>query len=333
MTESSLLSPRSLRQAEPRAALVDFFYHWFSELEAQGEETTFRLGNVRGSAPPSWVELPHHSFDGLGGLAHVLAERRGTQLSLPTLPGPYPGLPARWLAALRLLFRRPPRLLPWRSERAELRAREPSAQAWQLLSADLTDELRQRARAAGISLNALLLHALTSALEPLLETGPGSIEWVVPVNMRGVEAALRSTDNQAVTLDIHFPMNASAQLVDAKLRAELHQKAHFGAWQLLRCLGHAGPKLVRALARRELELRKHGSFSNLGNLRSQRTPVEPEWWLAFNPVQRTRPIGAACLTFHGRLSLTLNIHAVLGLERTQAQGIVNEWLELSLAEH
>lgn len=332
MAESSLLSPRPLRQAEPGAALVEFFYHWFSELEAQGEETTFRLGNVRGSAAqPTWVELPHHSFDGLGGLVHVLAERFDTQLCVPALPGPYPGYLARCLAALRLLFRRAPRLLRWRSERLEFRPGERSARAWQLLSADLTAELRQRARMQGVSLNALLLHELSGALEPLLEQGEGSLEWVVPVNMRGLEPELLSTDNQAVTLDIHFPLDASAELIDRQLRGELRQNAHFGAWQLLRCLGRAGPQLVRALARRELKVRKHGSFSNLGNLRTLHAPAEPEWWLAFNPVQRTRPIGAACLTFHGRLSLTLNIHPVLGLDRTQAQCIVNNWLERLLA--
>lgn len=326
MAQSSLSSPRQLRREASRAALVDFFYHWFSELEAQGEQTTFRLGNVSGSSQPVWVELPHHSFDGLGGLAYALAHRFGAELNVPTLAAPYPRRVLRWVAALRLLLRRAPRRLRWRHERPELGPNERPTAAWELLTTDMTTELRERARRQRVSLNALFLHALSHALEPLLEPGAGSIEWVVPVNMRGLEPALTPTDNQAVTVDIHFPIIATASVIDDKLRAELRQNAHFGAWQLLCWLGRAGPKLVRALARRELKVRKHGSFSNLGSLQcSQCSSTEPQWWMAFNPVQRTRPIGAACLTYEGRLSLTLNIHPVLGLDRAAARRLVNDW--------
>jgi hypothetical protein len=325
MAQSSLSSPRPLEAVAPGPALVEFFYHWFSELEAQGEETTFRLGSVSGSGAPVWIELPHHSFDGLGGLAHVLAQHFDAQLSLPMLPGPYPSSVRRWAAALRLLVRRAPRLLAWRYQRDQLGPDLRPASAWELLTADMTRELRERARMQRVSLNALFLHSLSHALRPLLQTGRASMEWVVPVNMRGLEPGLPRTANQAVTLDVHFPADATPGLIDRKLRAELGQNAHFGVWQLLCWLSRAGPKLVRALARRELKVRKHGSFSNLGSLHSSQLSTEPRWWLAFNPVQRTRPIGAACLTYEGRLSLTLNIHPVLGLDAAAAQRLVNDW--------
>ena len=319
MAQLPVSSPRPLGPCAPRADLVDFFYHWFCELDAQGEETNFRLGSVCGSSEPIWIELPHHSFDGLGGLAHALAQRFGAKLSLPTLPGPYPKPLLRWLAALRLLFRRAPRLLPWRHERRQPDKHERPVAAWELLSENLTNELRERARRQHVSLNALFLHSLTHVLGPLLGPGDGSIDWVVPVNMRGLQPDLAPTDNQAVTLDVHFPVNATAGVIDSKLRQELRRNAHFGAWQLLCWLGRAGPKMVRAIARRELHVKKHGSFSNLGSLQSSQCSSEPNWWMAFNPVQRTRPIGAACLTYQGRLSLTLNIHPVLGLDSATAQ--------------
>lgn len=331
MAQSSLLSPPSPLARAHRAALVDFFYHWFSELEAQGEDTSFRLGNVCGTAQPIWVELPHHSFDGLGGLAHALAAQSGAELELPQLPGPYPGPLLRWAAALRLLFRRAPPLLAWRHERHGPVLQERPVAAWELLTISETDELRERARREQVSMNALFLHALTQALEPLLKAGAGNIEWVVPVNMRGLEPDLAPTDNQAATLDVYFRRSAPAALIDTKIRAELLRNAHFGVWQLLRALGTMGPRLVRALARRELKLRKHGSFSNLGNLQSSLRSSEPQWWMAFNPVQRTRPIGAACLTYHGRLSLTLNVHPVLGLDGGAVQCLVSEWRHRLLA--
>src|SRR6185436_12859976 len=145
MAESLVSSLQPLGLSARRAALVDFFYHWFSELQAQGEETNFRLGSVCGSSEPVWVELPHHSFDGLGGLAHTLAQRFGAELAVPTLPGPYPGPLLRWVAALRLLFRRAPHLLPWRHERPAPDTLGRPVGAWQLLTTDMTSELRERA--------------------------------------------------------------------------------------------------------------------------------------------------------------------------------------------
>lgn len=331
MAQPSVLRLRSPNPGSRRAALVDFFYHWFSELEAQGEDTTFRLGRVCGTGEPTWVELPHHSFDGLGGLAHALTEHSQAQLELPQLSAPYPAPLQRWVAALRLLFRRPPSLLAWRPGRQQLALKERPVAAWELLTAGQTSELRERARTEKVSMNALLLHALTQVLAPLLEPGAGNIEWVVPINMRGLEPDLAATDNQAATLDVYFPINASPAIIDGKLQEELRRNAHFGVWQLLRALGAWGPRSVRALARRELKVRKHGSFSNLGNLQSSLRSSEPHWWMAFNPVQRTRPVGAACLTFHGRLSLTLNIHPALGLDVGTVQQLVSHWRHRLLA--
>src|SRR4051794_10393549 len=194
MAQPSVLSLRSPNPGSRRAALVDFFYHWFSELEAQGEDTSFRLGHVCGAAEPTWVELPHHSFDGLGGLAHALTAHSQAELQLPQLPGPYPAPLERWSAALRLLFRRSPPLLAWRHERQQLALQERPVAAWELLTAGQTSELRERARTEKVSMNALFLHALTQVLEPLLEPGAGNIEWVVPVNMRGLEPDLAATD-------------------------------------------------------------------------------------------------------------------------------------------
>jgi hypothetical protein len=53
--------------------------------------------------------------------------------------------------------------------------------------------------------------------------------------------------------------------------------------------------------------------------------------MALNPVQRTRPVGAACLTYHGRLSLTLNIHPALGLSGAAVQQLVSNWRHRLLA--
>ena len=310
-----------------RSALRDCFYHWFSELEAQGEETTFRLGQVRGrEREPSWTSLPHHTFDGLGGLHHVLSTRCGRGLELPTLPRPYPGLLVRWLAALRVLTARAPRLA--RFKREAIGGGERPVSVWALFTGAETSELRRLSRARGTSLNAVFLAALTAAIRPLLDGE--LINWIVPVNMRGVEPDLAPTDNQAATLDISFSVRATAQDIDETINAARRSNLHWGVWQLLKWLGLAGPAMIRFVARRELRVKKHGSFSNLGNLQLAGGGADGseqlEWWMAMNPVQRARPLGAACLTYQGRLALTLQVHPVLGLDRSSAQQVMAAWV-------
>ena len=312
------------RKRARRGALRDCFYHWFSELEAQGEETTFRLGHVRGREPePDWTSLPHHTFDGLGGLHHVLSQRCGQGLELPMLAGPYPGMLSRWLAALRVLSAPVPRLASFRHETPGAGGRPVSV--WALFTRTETSELRRLSRARGASLNAVFLAALSAAIRPLLHGE--LINWIVPVNMRGVEPDLAPTDNQAATLDISFPARATAYDIDERMNAQRRRNMHWGVWQLLKWLGAAGPTIVRLVARRELRVKKHGSFSNLGSLRpAGGCDDELEWWMALNPVQRARPLGAACLTYNGRLALTLQLHPVLGLDRSSAQRIMDAWV-------
>lgn len=323
---SSVEGQQDLRTARLR----ECFFHWFAELEAQGEDTSFLVGHLRGeSGQPLWTTLPHHSFDGLGGLSHLLA-RSGQALELPMLPTPHPPRSARRAAAWRVLFRRAPRLRAWVEEKPVDRGIKPAA-AWIVLSAEETGRLRQVAKSQRLSMNALLLWGLTAALRPLLREGPGVVEWVVPMNMRGAEPALAPTSNQAATLDVWFEAGAPASVIDERLREELTNNAHWGVWQLLGWLGLFGPRWVRAVARRELSVKKHGSFSNLGNLRAAGhadATREPEWWMVFNPVQRTRPIGAACLTWNGRLALTVQVHPVLGVDAKRVTRLVCEWVSI-----
>jgi hypothetical protein len=330
MNELTLVAEaRAKRSVERRSAIRDCFYHWFSELEAQGEETTFRLGHVRGNErAPTWTSLPHHTFDGLGGLHHVLMECTGLGLKLPVLAGPYPSALERWLAALRVLAAPTLELAEFR--RAPIGAVERPVCVWALLTKAQTSDLRLLSRSRGTSLNALFLAALTAAVRPLFER-PGLVDWIVPVNMRGVEPDLSPTDNQAATLDVSFPMDATEHDIDDRIRKQLTKNAHWGVWQLLKWLGAAGPAVIRFVARRELHVKKHGSFSNMGNLRqagpsSDRAP-KPEWWMAVNPVQRARPLGGASLTYNGRLALTLQFHPVLGVDHGSAQRIMGAWVQ------
>jgi hypothetical protein len=325
------IEPIAKRTTKP--ARCDVFQEWFAELEAMGECSQIRLGHCRSGQDPEWYELPHQRFDGIGGLTEVLKKHYGLELCQPLLSERKPPAWVRFAAALRCLFRGRPRPLSWRNLDPAWRSAPgnatPTAFAWALLSEQETRDLRDAARTRGISLNAWLLWGLTRALAPHWLPGTGNVSWIVPINMRGTDQIVQPNSNQASTLELSFAVSADALSVDAELHRERQRCAHWGVWLLLSMMTHLGAAFVRRLARYEAHAAKHGSFSNLGQLRARSgSPelVRNDWWLAFNTVQEKRPVGAACLTWNNRLAITLQVHPVLSRDPAMARDWLDRWL-------
>jgi hypothetical protein len=314
----------------------DLLGEWFAALEAHGECYMFRLGRYEtGLSEPEWFFLSHERYDGLGGLAQVQRSLLRRRMELPRSKELKPGRLARIIAAARCLLRRARHPLPWLHDDPAWRAVDsahssPSAVAWALLSESETLALRDHARRRGVSLNAWLLWGLSRSTLPWLASRRGSLDWIVPVNMRGAVASERDTANMAWTLDVAFSAEAGPEQVDRAIRRELGRRAHWGAWQLLNLLRYFRPELLRAVALREMRVRKHGSFSNLGSLQPAEGDASREWWLAFNPVLSSRPVGAASLTWGGRLALSLQLHPALSRDPEQARAWLNEWTRVAL---
>jgi hypothetical protein len=311
----------------------DLVGEWFSALEAEGESFTFRLGRYRREMPePEWYFLPHERYDGLGGLAHVLRTQRQTQIDLPRSSERPPSRLSKFLAALSFLFRRRSRPMRFCDADPSFEPRTaaevaPSALAWTLFSGAETEHVREAARRRRVSLNAWLLWALSRSSVPWLVPNTGNFQWIVPVNMRGHTTTPRDTDNTAWTLDVAFESDAGPEQVQAAIGEQLQRKTHWGSWELFKLLRFLSPEALKAIARREMQVPKHGSFSNLGRLEPRSaSPSSPEeWWMAFNPVLRSRPVGAACLTWCGRLALTLQLHPALSRDPRVAREWVDAW--------
>jgi hypothetical protein len=318
----------------------DLAGEWFAALEELGESFLFRLGRFRaGMAEPEWFFLPHQDYDGIGGLAHVLRSE-GSDIDVPRMTEKPPSWWGLLLAFLRLFFRRKARPMRWRgiddgwkSTRPEDAA--PTALAWTLFSKQDTLRLRDVARARGVSLNAWMLWALKEAVLPHLVPGSGDIEWVVPVNMRGVVQADRDTANQATAIEVTFAADADPHQVHASIRRELARGLHWLAARLMGMMARwLDPKAVRRAAQREAQVPKQGSFSNMGLLGPSRsadgTEDRDEWWMAFNPVLKARPVGVACLTWRGRLAVTLQLHPALSRDLAEARAWLNAWRDRAL---
>jgi hypothetical protein len=327
-------SARKLRATGSLAEDRDIHNDWFDTLEKMGESFQFRLGRYRPDMKkPDWFFLPHQHFDGLGGLAHLLRTTQRTELEIPILTqNDRPSTLAKWLAALRLLCRRPVRPRPWRLPQAGTNPSKEPALAWTLLSAADTLALRASARSRGVSLNAWLLWGLAESCLGHLAPGRKGTAWIVPINMRGAVPCERDTANLASILDIAFPLPTHPQAVDAALRTERRKLGHFGAWQLLQLVGRLPPWVRQAIIRHEANVPKHGSFSNLGQLEPLNTAASDvaEWWMAFNPVIRSRPVGMACLTWQGRMAVTLQLHPVLNRSEGEARDWLSTWRNLVL---
>jgi hypothetical protein len=281
---------------------------------------------------PEWFFLPHARFDGLGGLAHVLRNTFRREIVLPSSKERTPSWLARVVAAVRCLVRRYPRPMLWREEDARWEASSveraaPTAFAWALLSEEETSAVREHARARGVSLNAWLLHGLTQATLPRLVPNSGLIEWIVPLNMRGTVTTAHDTANAAWTVDVVFEPAAEPRAVDAAIRRQVERRAHWGAFQLMSLLRYLRPSVLRDVAGREMLVRKHGCFSNMGMLGAadDASGAPREWWMAFNPVLRSRPVGAACLTWERRLALTLQLHPALARDPVVARTWLDDW--------
>ena len=73
-----------------------------------------------------------------------------------------------------------------------------------------------------------------------------------------------------------------------------------------------------------------GGFSNLGDWDPEKKIREPECqgvWLFAPPVLRFQQVGAGCVTFQNRLSLTLQVHPDLATSPSVPQAWISGWVK------
>ena len=73
-----------------------------------------------------------------------------------------------------------------------------------------------------------------------------------------------------------------------------------------------------------------GSFSNLGDWDAEKTIQSPDCeggWVFAPPVLRCQQIGAGCVTFQNRLSLTIQVHPDLTNSPSVLQAWVQAWVK------
>jgi NRPS condensation-like uncharacterized protein len=73
-----------------------------------------------------------------------------------------------------------------------------------------------------------------------------------------------------------------------------------------------------------------GSFSNLGNWDPEKRFSGPKItgdWLFCPPVLKMQTMGAGCVTFQGRMTLTVQAHAFLTTDSSVTQSWIRNWVQ------
>jgi hypothetical protein len=310
---------------------TDAIASWFVAAEELGEYIGIRFGHLQnGSVAPDWIFLRHIDYDGIGGFAELLRRQGALLPRLPQLKHPQsPSL----LALLKALpsYAAPRRRIKWAPLDGERSPGTndipPTAVAWHVFDESITTQIRLACRKAGVTINSFLLKHLTKAIRPSIEDQSSDVPWMVPVNLRGKVNRGRDTANHTSYVAVRVRSYETAHDVHQKIYTALASGEHWANWAAYHSGNLLTPGMRRWLITKERCMSQWnlGSFSNLGDWDPERRLTEAGClgdWLFCPPVLRCQPVGAGCVTFQNRLSLTLQVHP----ELTVNSGVPAEWL-------
>lgn len=304
---------------------------WFKTLESMGEFSGIRYGRVHPTTGEvEWMYLSHAEFDGIGAFAHLLRERGATLGSLPQITHPKR---LSWWPFLRLLpkMMAPRKILQWRTMKLGEMQGPPGKPApsiaFHVFDEVKTAKIRRMSRQTVVTVNSLLMKYLDRAIRPSLADPSCAIPWMVPVNLRGRVTQPRDTGNHSSYVGIKIFASETAVDVHRQIYAALNRGEHLATWLGFTASRGASEKLRKKLilTNRASTQWSVGGFSNLGVWDPDRHITAPDCrgdWLFAPPVLRFQVIGAGCVTFQGRLTLTLQIHP----ELTTSPEVASEWM-------
>ena len=304
---------------------------WFIALEALGEFIGMRFGRIApGKSEPEWIFIRHTDFDGIGAFWEIFRKRGALFDGLPQAR--HPAVPSLF-SFFRLLkmHLQPRRRLKWKSLGQSAKLSDipgpPPAVAWHAFDEAATSRMRLVCNTAGVTVNSFLLKNLTKAIRPYLEDPSSTVPWMVPVNLRGRVACDRDTANQTSYVSVRVGPAESVQDIHQNIHAAMEREEHCANWSGYRLGRFTTPGMRKFLISKELATSQWnlGAFSNLGVWDPEKKITQPEClgdWLVCPPVLRFQLMGAGCLAFQGKLSLTIQAHP----ELTTDSAIPKAWM-------
>ena len=311
---------------------TDAISSWFIAGEEVGEYIGIRFGRVAPAATdPEWFFLRHTDYDGIGGLAELLRRKGAAVDRLPQIKYPLASSRLLLLRALRR-YLAPRRQVHWgpleRGPASPQNAQPPAAVAWHLFDETTTTQVRRVCRKSGVTVNSFLLKHLTKAIRPFLADQSSVVPWMIPVNLRGKVDRGRDTANHTSYVGVKVKSYETVHDIHRNIYSALGRGEHWANWQVYQ-LGRfltAGMRRYVAASDWAFSQWNLGGFSNLGDWDPEKKITQADCvggWLFCPPVLRCQAVGAGCVTFQNRLSLTVQAHPTL----TNDLGVVKLWVQ------
>ena len=142
----------------------------------------------------------------------------------------------------------------------------------------------------------------------------------------------RDTANYSSYVGVSVRSYETVREIHRNIYAALGRRDHWANWyayQSGRVLGRRLKQHFIATGRCVPEWYL-GGFSNLGDWDPEKKITLPECeggWLFSPPVLRSQLVGAGCVTFQNRLSITIHAHPELTIDAAVPQGWVQNWVK------
>lgn len=307
---------------------------WFDAMEDLGEYIGIRFGRTTPDmAQPEWIFMRHSDFDGIGGLAEIF-RRRG--VDLPRLMQiKYPSQPSwKWLFknASKNLAKR--NRVVWSDLKQgpafDTRLAPPPAVAWHVFDENTTKRMRKACRVGGYTLNSFLLKHLSKAIRPFLKDESAVMPWMVPVNLRGKVTRDKDTANHSSYVSVKIRSYENIADIHKNIYAALASGEHWGNWYTYTAGSVLSAGMKKYLIATEKAMYNLGSFSNLGDWDAEKKITQEDCvgdWLFTPPVLRCQMVGAGCVTFQNRLSITIQAHPDLTTHAAVPQAWIYNWVK------
>jgi hypothetical protein len=195
-----------------------------------------------------------------------------------------------------------------------------------------TMQVRRVCRKLGVTVNSFLLKNLTKAIRPFLADQSAAVPWMIPVNLRGKILRARDTENHSSYVGVKVKSYETVHDIHRNIYSALGRREHWANWHAYKSGRFLSAGMKRFLIANELCMFQWnvGGFSNLGNWDPEKNISQPGCtgaWLFCPPVLRCQLIGAGCVTFQNRLSLTIQVHPDLTTSPAVPKSWINGWVK------
>ncbi len=294
---------------------IDWLGKWFDIYEELGEfgQSAYAVEDENNSV--EFLFLPHQHYDGMGGLRHLIKERTGLDIELPSFQGPQDSsfmTVARAFIHNLILHRN---ILPkWIIPRSEERGRKQNPTLLRFTEEE-TAEILNTAKRHNISVNTFLLHICDKVVSEIMWDKKYARWWMLPVNLRGL---IKKENGICTSYLVSVIKDESPQVLNNNIKKSLRLQWHRATYILSNIGKLIGENGVRSTVKKQYKtgFGWTGYFSNLGVVSHDFPSLANETWYGCAPTNRLIPISIGAMTFNAKLTLAILIHPSIDPDAT-----------------